>query len=501
MKRAITLILCAALALCALPAGRTAAAAAGTPALSQTAPLKARQYGEEQELVVDQNGFAGQIRYPAGDVEDIDTVLLTWASLTMSECEKQAQAGKAGADGVKATIDVDYEAFESASRYVGIEEYGTYRLNGKDAPGYLLYTFNYDLAAGKPLALFEVIDEAHMDAVIALVQKKLAEASVTNVGSDGVLAKDDMHEFVLRDDGVEWLFLTDTGIVGALVAYDELLGYLSLAEATPAPTVTPAPTEKPAIEQTAVCIHDGSHIRSGPGTEYDLLGTVNANDTLEVVKSNAASGWHEIWYNGGLAYIAATLVRLSTEPTKLITGWVTSDFVHIRAGAGTKYAIVGTLNYQDKVEIIQKDVRGHWHKIWFNDQVAYVYDKYVHIGSQPVNTPDPAAATPAPEEITPRTVSKTSVSVSEVGTCTTNGVIVRSARSIHADYYGKLSAGEQVYILEYGDAWCEIYVPVSNNNGYIGYAHTKYLSISTPEVTEAQQENPKIIAGFAGGMW
>lgn len=500
MKRTITWLLCAMLLLCAFVPARTAQAA--LTVTSQTAPLKARQYGEEQELVVDQNGFAGQIRYPAGDVEAIDTVILTWASLTMSECEKQAQSGKAADNGIKATIDVDYEAYESAGRFVGIEEYGTYKLNGEDKPGYLLYTHNYDLAAGKPLALSEVVNTAHMDAVIALVQKKLAESSIVGVGKDGVLTKDDMREFVIRDDGIEWLFITDTGIVGAIVPYDELLSYLSLTEVTPAPTATPAPAEKPAIEQTAVCIHDGSHIRSGPGTEYDRIDTINANTELEVVKSNAAKGWYEIWYNNQIAYISSSLVRLASEPAKLTTGWVTSEFVHIRSGAGTKYDIVGQLNYQDKVEIIQPDVRGHWHKIWFDDQVAYVYDKYIYIGARPVNTPDPAAATPAPAEISPRTVSKMSVSVSEVGTCTTNGVIVRSARSIHSDYYGKLVAGEQVYILEYSDSWCEIYVPVSNNNGYIGYAHTKYLDISTPEVTEAQQENPKVIAGFAGGgMW
>ena len=400
---------------------------------------------------------------------------------------------------------MDYEAYESDSgRFVGIEEYGTYRLNGAEKPGYLLYTLNYDLVAGKPLALYEVVNEAHMDAVIALVQKKLAESGVTGVGKDGVPTKDDMREFVIRDDGVEWLFLTEDGIVGALVPYDELLTYLSLTQATPAPTATPAPVEKPAIEQTAVCIHDGSHIRSGPGTEFDLMATINANTQLEVVKSNAVKGWHEIWFDGQTGYIAASLVRLANQPVKLITGWVTSDYVHIRAGAGTKYEIVGSLNYQDRVDIIQKDVRGHWHKIWFNDSVAYVYDKYIYIGARPVNTPDPTVATPPPAQTLPPTeiraslVPKTSVSVSEVGTCTTNGVIVRAARSVNADYYGKLTAGEQVYILSYSDSWCEIYVPASNNNGYIGYAHTKYLDISTPEVTEAQQENPKIIAGFAG---
>ena len=434
MKRAMIWILCIALLLCAFPAQRVARAE--TTTVSQTAPLKVRQYGEEQELVVDQNGFAGQILYPAGDVEGIDTVILTWASLTMSEYEKQVEALEAAEKDVKATINVDYESYESGGgRYVGVEEYGTYRMKGGDKPSCLLYTMNYDLTAGKPLALFEIINVAHMDAVIALVQKKLAEAEITGVGKDGLLTKDDMHELVLRDDGIEWLFLTDTGVVGAIVSYDELAGYLALTEAAPTPAATPVPEATPAPVE---------------------------------------------------------------KPEKLTTGWVKSNYVHIRAGAGTKYAVLGTLNYQDKVEIIQQNARGRWHKIWFEDQTAYVYDKYIYVGAKPTNTPDPAAATPAPEEISPRTVAKTSVSVAEVGTCTTNGVIVRAERTVRSDYYGKLRAGEQVYIQSYGDSWCKIYVPLSNNNGYIGYAHTKYLDIDTPEVTEAQQENPKIIAGFAG---
>ena len=493
MKRMISLFLCAAMLLSLAPLSAPARAAQTTT--SQTAPLRARQYGEQTELVVDQNGLAGRILYPLGDIEPIDTVLTTWASLTLAACEKTAKAADAE-KGVKARLSVDYEAYETAKRYVGIEEYGSYQAVGGETT-YILYTFNYDLATGKPLALFEVIDESHTDAVIALVQKKLAQAGVTDAGANGLVSKDDLHQFGLVNDGIEWLFITESGIAGVFAAFAELLPYLALTQATPAPTATPAPAADaaPAIEQTAVCTSGGAHVRSGPGTSYALLGSVPLNAQIEVIKSFASDNWHEIWYNNQVAYIASGLVRLTGEKEGETIGWVTSDYVHIRAGAGTEYAVVGTLDYQARVEIIQRDAVGRWHKIWFNNQAAYVYDQYIHIGDHPINPPAPGEETPAPEKIEPDPVSKTSVSVSEIGTSTTDNLVVRQSRTVHADYYGKLSKGQQVYILEYGDTWCKIYVPLSNDNGYIGYAHTKYLEITNPDVTEAENDNPKIIVG------
>lgn len=82
MKKVLALVLCAVMALCAVPV------AAETTTPSQTAPIKTRQYGEEQKLVADADGFVGEILYPAGEVEAIDTAVLEYASLTLSECHK-----------------------------------------------------------------------------------------------------------------------------------------------------------------------------------------------------------------------------------------------------------------------------------------------------------------------------------------------------------------------------------------------------------------------------
>ena len=40
---------------------------------------------------------------------------------------------------------------------------------------------------------------------------------------------------------------------------------------------------------------------------------------------------------------------------------------------------------RERIEIVQKNASGQWDKIWYNDSVAYVYGKYVHIGAKPVN--------------------------------------------------------------------------------------------------------------------
>jgi len=78
---------------------------------------------------------------------------------------------------------------------------------------------------------------------------------------------------------------------------------------------TEAPTDIPATATPSVPIArviQGANVRNGPGTVYaPPVGSVAANEELEIVARNAAGDWYQIRYFQGTAWIFASLVEVS----------------------------------------------------------------------------------------------------------------------------------------------------------------------------------------------
>ncbi len=58
-------------------------------------------------------------------------------------------------------------------------------------------------------------------------------------------------------------------------------------------------------------IYELVNVRSGPGTEYEILGTVSAGD--ELTRTGTSGKWSQVSYNGESGFISTSL--LSTTPT------------------------------------------------------------------------------------------------------------------------------------------------------------------------------------------
>lgn len=73
------------------------------------------------------------------------------------------------------------------------------------------------------------------------------------------------------------------------------------------PTDTPIPTDTPVVlpaEPIAVANQNGN-LRAGPGTDYEVAGSVAAGQQLQIVYKNPAGDWYQL---GNGAWIAAFLV-------------------------------------------------------------------------------------------------------------------------------------------------------------------------------------------------
>lgn len=77
---------------------------------------------------------------------------------------------------------------------------------------------------------------------------------------------------------------------------------------SPSETPTATPTPEPVyVDEYIGTVHDVSsylRVRSGPGTEYEVLGEAHAGDKFTVLETNVDGGaWHKISYSGGEGFV------------------------------------------------------------------------------------------------------------------------------------------------------------------------------------------------------
>ena len=122
------------------------------------------------------------------------------------------------------------------------------------------------------------------------------------------------------------------------------------------------------------------NVRSGAGTKYSKIGSLAKGTVVEVVEIK--DGWAKIIFpsaNYTNGYVSAQyLTKQGTSPETVIgTKTVIARVLNVRSGAGTSYSIVGKLNRNTKVEVIETVANGSWSKIKFNGGYAYVSSTYI----------------------------------------------------------------------------------------------------------------------------
>lgn len=99
------------------------------------------------------------------------------------------------------------------------------------------------------------------------------------------------------------------------------------------------------------------NIRSGPGTGYASVGSYNKGDKVTILEQFTYNGttWgctNQGWISMDFVDTGAT--GNSTDSDGNETGTVIGNGLNIRSGAGADYPAVGTLNYGDRVTILEQ---------------------------------------------------------------------------------------------------------------------------------------------------
>ncbi len=186
------------------------------------------------------------------------------------------------------------------------------------------------------------------------------------------------------------------------------------------------------------------NIRSGPGTNYSVIGQVTADQTYQV--SGETNGWYKISYNGVEAYISASYMKVSASSDKVTVGTVTGSVVNIRSGAGTEHDVIGQAQYGDTFTVISKS--GAW--FYVSDsagQKGYISASYLTTSVYEKGSQDSDD-----EEVPDYAVSEMNSS----GMCVVDSVNVRKHPTTGSSIIGSLSYGDKTPVTGYSSGWYRI---------------------------------------------
>lgn len=216
--------------------------------------------------------------------------------------------------------------------------------------------------------------------------------------------------------------------------------YVVSGEQVPVPET---PSTNPAQTGT-VKVEGQLWIRSGPGTNHDIVGFLNNGARVSVTET--AKGGSLNWGKIDKGWICLSYVVMDTQEQTSVTGTVKVDGggqLRIRKGPGTSYDVAGYLDNGVKVTILEKKTVGS--AVWGRIDKGWISLYYVVLDIQSQQP--------------------------ETKTVTTDSLRIRSGPGTGNKIVGYLKKGDKVKILETKKVGSTLWG--KTDKGWISLAYTK----------------------------
>ena len=160
----------------------------------------------------------------------------------------------------------------------------------------------------------------------------------------------------------------------------------------------PAPAaDTPSPEEPAVIVLGEMNIRSGAGTEYDIIGSATAGQEFGITGKNQEEDWWQIDLDGQTGWIYAPFVVASNaESVPVVAAALTppadnspppatdeqedaaplatvNGLTNVRSGPGTNHPILGEASTGQQFAILGKSPDEEWWQIDFEGQTGWIY--------------------------------------------------------------------------------------------------------------------------------
>lgn len=132
-----------------------------------------------------------------------------------------------------------------------------------------------------------------------------------------------------------------------------------------------------------------------------------------------------------------------------VTGTITADVLNIRSNHNTSSNIIGKINFNTKVSILE--IANGWYKIKYNNTTGWISGEYVKLDS-----------------------NSNTVQASKTGIVTATALNVRSAGNTSSRIIGSLSKNAKVQIISTSNGWHKI-----KYNNTTGFVSAEYINTSS----------------------
>lgn len=255
---------------------------------------------------------------------------------------------------------------------------------------------------------------------------------------------------------------------------------------------------------------DFLNVRSGCGTEYPVVYVLTQGKKINLLEKNG--NWYKVTAGGKTGWVSANYVKVtSTAATTAATAsttavsttansassakatttkattaassglgtcTVTADYLYVRSGPGTKYAVVGGLGQGKTVQALEKS--GSWIKVKLSgSKSGWVYNTYVKFGTSSGTTATTKKSTTTTAKKSTVTTKKTTTTTTANGkSASSSGKIVitadalnaRSAASKTGTVVGTVRRNEVYAVKSYKSGWYQVMIPT----GATAYVNADY---------------------------
>ncbi|WP_077618923.1 SH3 domain-containing protein [Bacillus sinesaloumensis] len=228
---------------------------------------------------------------------------------------------------------------------------------------------------------------------------------------------------------------------------------------------------------------DGLRLRSGPGTGFQVIGSLNKGTEAGFIEAN--SNWTKVSLNGHIGWVSSQFITTrqstgstnsspgSNSSTTKKTGTVTASILNVRSQPNLQGQIVGKLKLNATVTITSE--RESWLEIDFGGNSAWIHRDFV------------AGITSTGEKPSqPATPPQSPTNLGKLGVVTASSLNVRDGGSLSGKVIGSLKLGDKVTIEEEVNNWSRITL----SNGSKGWVASWYLDVqqNKPSETPSNQQ-------------
>lgn len=167
---------------------------------------------------------------------------------------------------------------------------------------------------------------------------------------------------------------------------------------TPAPTSPPQPTNPPMTASTGffATANFRVNVRSGPGTQYTVLGQARLGDALDITGRSANNQWLRVNFNGQEGWISAALfdvtgdvatapeaaagpnavLRQTSSQTSAAQAGkvvvVTRVNANLRSTPSTDGNVLATIPFNTQLDVTGRSGDNNWVQVSFNNQTGWI---------------------------------------------------------------------------------------------------------------------------------